>query len=159
MCIRDRGTPVLDQYGRDLTRAARDGELDPVVGREAEIQRVIQILCRRTKNNPTLIGDPGVGKSTVIEGLAQRIASGKIPELLKDKRIVTLDLGSMLAGTKYRGEFEERITNAISELREDGSTCLLYTSYDRNRARKDGDPCGGSKLTVYPLFTLCRCVW
>ena len=76
-----QGTPVLDQYGRDLTRAARDGELDPVVGREAEIQRVIQILCRRTKNNPTLIGDPGVGKSTVIEGLAQRIASGKIPEL------------------------------------------------------------------------------
>lgn len=120
-----QGTPVLDQYGRDLTRAARDGELDPVVGREAEIQRVIQILCRRTKNNPALIGDPGVGKSTVIEGLAQRIAAGKIPELLKDKRIVTLDLGSMLAGTKYRGEFEERITNAISELREDGSTILF----------------------------------
>lgn len=120
-----QGTPVLDQYGRDLTRAARDGELDPVVGREAEIQRVIQILCRRTKNNPALIGDPGVGKSTVIEGLAQRIATGKIPELLKDKRIVTLDLGAMLAGTKYRGEFEERITNAISELRADGSTILF----------------------------------
>ena len=120
-----QGTPVLDQFGRDLTRAARDGELDPVVGREAEIQRVIQILCRRTKNNPALIGDPGVGKSTVIEGLAQRIATGRIPELLKDKRIVTLDLGAMLAGTKYRGEFEERITNAIAELREDGSTILF----------------------------------
>lgn len=120
-----QGTPILDQYGRDLTRAARDGELDPVIGRETEIQRVIQILCRRTKNNPALIGDPGVGKSTVIEGLAQRIAAGKIPELLKDKRIVTLDLGSMLAGTKYRGEFEERITNAIDELRADGSTILF----------------------------------
>ena len=120
-----QGTPILDQYGRDLTRAARDGELDPVIGRETEIQRVIQILCRRTKNNPALIGDPGVGKSTVIEGLAPRIAAGKIPELLKDKRIVTLDLGSMLAGTKYRGEFEERITNAIDELRADGSTILF----------------------------------
>lgn len=122
---KEQGTPILDQYGRDLTRAARDGELDPVIGRETEIQRVIQILCRRTKNNPALIGDPGVGKSTVIEGLAQRIAAGKIPELLKDKRIVTLDLGSMLAGTKYRGEFEERITNAIDELRADGSTILF----------------------------------
>ena len=121
-----QGTPVLDQYGRDLTRAARDGELDPVVGREAEIQRVIQILCRRTKNNPTLIGDPGVGKSTVIEGLAQRIASGKIPELLKDKRIVTLDLGSMLAGTKYRGEFEERLKAVLEEVRKSEGGIILF---------------------------------
>jgi ATP-dependent Clp protease ATP-binding subunit ClpC len=118
-------TPVLDQYGTDLTGLAREGELDPVIGREAEIQRILQILTRRTKNNPVLIGDPGVGKSAVIEGLAQRIASGKIPELLRDKRIVSLDLGSMLAGTKYRGEFEERITNAISELREEGRTILF----------------------------------
>lgn len=118
-------TPVLDQYGTDLTNLAREGDLDPVIGRETEIQRILQILTRRTKNNPVLIGDPGVGKSAVIEGLAQRIASGKIPELLRDKRIISLDLGSMLAGTKYRGEFEERITNAISELREDGHTILF----------------------------------
>ncbi len=118
-------TPVLDQYGRDLTSLAREGELDPVIGRENEIQRILQILTRRTKNNPVLIGDPGVGKSAVIEGLAQRIASGKIPELLRDKRIVSLDLGAMLAGTKYRGEFEERITNAIGELRDEGRTILF----------------------------------
>ena len=109
-------TPVLDQYGKDLTRLARNGELDPVIGREQEIQRVIQILSRRTKNNPVLIGDPGVGKSAIIEGLAQRIAGGNIPELLKNKRVVTLELGGMLAGTKYRGEFEERIKSAIDEL-------------------------------------------
>ncbi len=119
------GTPLLDQYGRDLTGLARDGELDPVIGRENEVQRIIQILSRRTKNNPVLIGDPGVGKSAIIEGLAQRIASCRIPELLRDKRIVTLDLGSMLAGTKYRGEFEERINTAINELRDDGHTILF----------------------------------
>ena len=119
------GTPVLDQYGRDLTGLARDGELDPLIGREKEIERVIQILSRRTKNNPVLIGDPGVGKSAIVEGLAQKITSGKIPELLRDKRIVTLDLGSMIAGTKYRSEFEERINNAIAELRADGHTILF----------------------------------
>ena len=118
-------TPVLDRYGTDLTGRAREGELDPVIGREAEVQRILQILTRRTKNNPVLIGDPGVGKSAVIEGLAQRIASGKIPELLRDKRIMSLDLGAMLAGTKYRGEFEERITSAIGELREEGRTILF----------------------------------
>ncbi len=119
------GTPNLDRFCRDLTRAAHDGELDPVIGREKEIERVMEILCRRTKNNPALIGDPGVGKSTVIEGLAQRIASGRIPDLLRNKRILTLDLGAMLAGTKYRGEFEERITDAIAELRLDGRTILF----------------------------------
>lgn len=118
-------TPVLDQYGRDLTHLASEGMLDPVIGRDTEIERIIQILSRRTKNNPVLIGDPGVGKSAVIEGLAQLIASGRIPDLLRDKRIVSLDLGSMLAGTKYRGEFEERITNVIEELREDGRTILF----------------------------------
>ncbi len=118
-------TPVLDRYGTDLTGLAREGELDPVIGRDAEVQRILQILTRRTKNNPVLIGDPGVGKSAVIEGLAQRIASGKIPELLRDKRIISLDLGAMLAGTKYRGEFEERITSAIGELREEGRTILF----------------------------------
>ena len=121
----DEGTPVLNKYGRDLTRQAKNGELDPVIGRENEIQRIIQILSRRTKNNPVLIGDPGVGKSAIIEGLAQRIASGNIPELLKNKRVVTLDLGGMLAGTKYRGEFEERIKAAIDELIENKNTILF----------------------------------
>ena len=121
----DDGTPVLNKYGRDLTRQAKNGELDPVIGRENEIQRIIQILSRRTKNNPVLIGDPGVGKSAIIEGLAQRIASGNIPELLKNKRVVTLDLGGMLAGTKYRGEFEERIKAAIDELIENKNTILF----------------------------------
>ena len=109
----EEGTPVLNKYGRDLTRQAKNGELDPVIGRENEIQRIIQILSRRTKNNPVLIGDPGVGKSAIIEGLAQRIASGNIPEPLKNKRVVSLDLGGMVAGTKYRGDFEERIKAAL----------------------------------------------
>ena len=118
-------TPVLDQYGRDITALARMSELDPVIGRENEIQRIIQILSRRTKNNPVLIGDPGVGKSAVIEGLAQLIAAGEIPELLRDKRIVSLDIGAMLAGAKYRGEFEERLKTALSELQESGNTILF----------------------------------
>lgn len=118
-------TPTLDKFGKDLTRLARDGELDPVIGRSDEIARIVQILSRRTKNNPVLIGDPGVGKSAIIEGLAQRIVSGDIPEILKDKRVVTLDLGGMLAGTKYRGEFEERIKAAIDELKSSGSTILF----------------------------------
>jgi len=118
-------TPTLDQYGKDLTKMAAQGELDPVIGRSAEIQRIIQILSRRTKNNPVLIGDPGVGKSAIIEGLAQRIVAGEIPDLLKNKRVITLDLGGMLAGTKYRGEFEERIKAAITELKESGSTILF----------------------------------
>ncbi len=118
-------TPTLDKFGKDLTKMARDGELDPVIGRTEEIARIVQILSRRTKNNPVLIGDPGVGKSAIIEGLAQRIVSGDIPEILKDKRVVTLDLGGMLAGTKYRGEFEERIKSAIDELKGNGSTILF----------------------------------
>ncbi|MEG1547915.1 MAG: ATP-dependent Clp protease ATP-binding subunit [Clostridia bacterium] len=118
-------TPVLNQYSKDLTQLAKEGVLDPVIGRQNEVQRIVQILSRRTKNNPVLIGDPGVGKSAIIEGLAQRIASGEIPELLKGKRLLTLDLGSMLAGTKYRGEFEERIKNAIDELNENGNTILF----------------------------------
>ncbi|MEL7601683.1 MAG: ATP-dependent Clp protease ATP-binding subunit [Bacillota bacterium] len=118
-------TPTLDKYGKDLTRLARDGELDPVIGRGEEISRIIQVLSRRTKNNPVLIGDPGVGKTAIIEGLAQRIVSGDIPEILKDKRVVTLDLGGMLAGTKYRGEFEERIKTAIDELIASGNTILF----------------------------------
>ena len=118
-------TPTLDKYGRDLTKAARDGELDPVIGRTEEIERVLQILSRRTKNNPVLIGEPGVGKSAVVEGLAQRIVEGNIPELLKGKRIVTLDLPGMLAGAKYRGEFEERLKAAMDELKKAKDTILF----------------------------------
>ncbi len=109
-------TPNLDKYGQDLTKKARNGEIDPVIGREKEIERVIQILSRRTKNNPCLIGEPGVGKTAIAEGLALRIAQGEVPELLKDKRIVSLDLTGMVAGTKYRGDFEERIKSCIDEV-------------------------------------------
>jgi len=111
-------TPTLDQLGIDLVEMARQGELDPVIGREREIQRVIQILSRRTKNNPCLIGDPGVGKTAIAEGLAQMIASGEVPEVLKNKRIVQLNIGNLVAGTKYRGEFEERMRKLIKEVRD-----------------------------------------
>ena len=111
-------TKTLDQFSRDLTQAARKGELDPVIGRENEIQRVVQILSRRTKNNPVLIGEPGVGKTAVAEGLAQRVVSGDVPENLRGKRVVSLDLTGMVAGTKYRGDFEERIKNAIDEVKK-----------------------------------------
>ena len=118
-------TPVLDQYGRDLTNMAKEGKLDPVIGRDAETQRVLEILCRRTKNNPCLIGDPGVGKTAIAEGLAQKIVSGNIPELLKEKRVVTLDLSSMIAGSKYRGEFEDRLKKVMEEIRIAGNVILF----------------------------------
>ena len=118
-------TPILDQLGVDLTAAARSGKLDPVIGRHKEIERVIQILSRRTKNNPALIGEPGVGKTAIVEGLAHRIASGEVPETLQGKRVVTLDIGSLVAGTKYRGEFEERLKKVIDELKNAGN-CVLF---------------------------------
>lgn len=118
-------TPTLDQFSRDLTTYAREGKLDPVIGRESEIQRVIQILSRRTKNNPCLIGEPGVGKTAIAEGLAQKIIEGNIPDTIQDKRVVTLDLSGMVAGSKYRGEFEERIKKVISEVMNDGNVLLF----------------------------------
>ena len=118
-------TPTLDQYSRDLTEYAREGKLDPVIGRETEIQRVIQILSRRTKNNPCLVGEPGVGKTAIAEGLARKIVEGNIPEIIKDKRVLTLDLSGMVAGSKYRGEFEERIKKVITEVMNDGNVLLF----------------------------------
>ena len=118
-------TPTLDQYSRDLTEYAREGKLDPVIGRETEIQRVVQILSRRTKNNPCLIGEPGVGKTAIAEGLALKIIEGNIPDTIKEKRVVTLDLSGMVAGSKYRGEFEERIKKVINEVIENGNVLLF----------------------------------
>src|SRR5690606_25586662 len=122
---RGRKTPTLDQFGRDLTELAREGKLDPVIGREKEIQRVIQVLSRRTKNNPCLIGEPGVGKTAIAEGLAQKIVEGDVPETLLDKRVVTLDLGALVAGSKFRGEFEERLKKVMEEIRTSGDVILF----------------------------------
>jgi len=119
-------TPTLDEYGRDLTELARSEKLDPVIGRQSEIERVIQILSRRTKNNPCLIGEPGVGKTAIAEGLAQRIASGDIPDMLRERRIVALDLPGLVAGTKYRGEFEERMKRVIDEVRKASGEVILF---------------------------------
>lgn len=118
-------TPTLNQYSRDLTQLAREGRLDPVIGREEEISRVIQILSRRTKNNPCLVGEPGVGKTAVVEGLAQKIVDGDVPEVIEEKRVLTLDLSGMVAGSKYRGEFEERIKRVVSEVISDGNVLLF----------------------------------
>lgn len=122
---RDTKTPALSTFGRDLTELARKGELDPVIGREHEIERVIQILCRRTKNNPVLLGEAGVGKTAIVEGLAQRIAAGEVPELLRGKQVVTLDLALMVAGTKYRGQFEERIKAVMEEIKRSKNVILF----------------------------------
>ncbi|HIP86549.1 MAG TPA: ATP-dependent Clp protease ATP-binding subunit, partial [Aquifex sp.] len=118
-------TPNLDKFGKDLTKLAREKKLDPVIGRDKEIERVIQILLRRRKNNPVLIGEPGVGKTAIVEGLAQRIVEGKVPEPLRDKRIIALDMAAVVAGTKYRGQFEERLKNIIKELEKNKNIILF----------------------------------
>src|SRR5437762_3123819 len=118
-------TPALDSFGRDLTELAKEGQLDPVIGRKNEIERVIQILCRRQKNNPVLLGEAGVGKTAIVEGFAQRVVSGNVPEILTEKRIVVLDLAMMVAGTKYRGQFEERIKAVMNEVRRAKNTILF----------------------------------
>src|SRR3989449_1934113 len=118
-------TPALKAFGRDLTEIARKGDMDPVIGRKNEIERVIQILCRRTKNNPVLLGEAGVGKTAIVEGLAQEIAAGNVPELLREKRLITLDLALMVAGTKYRGQFEERIKAVMDEIRRSKNIILF----------------------------------
>src|SRR6267143_1830893 len=120
-----KSSKLLDQFGRNLTRLAAEGKLDPVVGRETEIERIMQILSRRTKNNPVLIGEPGVGKTAVVEGLAQRITNSDVPELLKNKQIYTLDLAALVAGSKYRGEFEERLKKVMKEITQRGDIILF----------------------------------
>ena len=118
-------TPFLDHFGRDLTELARQGQLDPIIGRGPEIERVIQILSRRKKNNPVLIGEPGVGKTAIVEGLAQKIVERNIPEILENKRVVTLDMGSIVAGTKYRGQFEERLKSLMTELQKNENVIIF----------------------------------
>jgi len=117
---------VLERYGRDLTQLAAAGKLDPVIGRDEEVRRVVQVLSRRTKNNPVLIGDPGVGKTAIVEGLAQRIVRGDVPEGLKDRRVVQLDMGALVAGTKFRGEFEERLKAVLREIAASAGQIILF---------------------------------
>ena len=127
-------TPALEAFGRDLTELAKNNELDPVIGRDEELQRVVQILCRRNKNNPVLLGEAGVGKTAVVEGLANSIIKGDVPDLMLKKRVVTLDMALMIAGTKYRGQFEERIKAVMDEIRKDGNIILFIDDLHMERS-------------------------
>jgi ATP-dependent Clp protease ATP-binding subunit ClpC len=152
---------VLDQFGRNLTQGAREGKLDPVIGREKEIERVMQVLSRRTKNNPVLIGEPGVGKTAVVEGLAQRIVKGEVPETLKDKQLYTLDLGALVAGSRYRGDFEERLKKVLKEIRTRGDIILfideIHTLVGAGAARARSTP-RRSSSRCWPVVSCRRSV-
>jgi ATP-dependent Clp protease ATP-binding subunit ClpB len=150
---------ALEQYGRNLVALARQGKLDPVIGRDEEIRRVIQILSRRTKNNPVLIGEPGVGKTAIVEGLAGRIVRGDVPEAIKNKEVISLDLGALIAGTKYRGEFEERLKAVLKEVQDRGNIILfvdeLHTVVGAGAA--EGAMDAGNMLK--PMLARESCVW
>ena len=151
---------VLDQFGRNLTQLAREGKLDPVIGREKEIERVMQVLSRRTKNNPVLIGDPGVGKTAVVEGLSQAIVKGEVPETLKGKQIYTLDLGAFVAGSRYRGDFEERLKKVLKEIKTRGDIVLfideLHTLVGAGAAEGAIDAASASSSPCSPVVSSRR---
>ena len=155
---RNSKTPALDSFGRDLTEMARSASLDPVIGREDEIERVMQILARRTKNNPVLLGEPGVGKSAIVEGLAQEIESGEVPEILRNQRIVVLDLALMVAGTKYRGQFEERIKAVMTEVSRVKNVILFIDELHNPKAVRN-NLSGVVHLIRTSTHTMCGWMW